>query len=453
MPSPRTHYLLAAILAAALVGVAWSSGLETIELDGYRASFDPDQEFLVLEGELDCSAFGGAAAVPVTETSGILGEAAYLVYQPADWNGDLVLFGHAAAAPFIPPGRFWFPLPLGFEPQTAGMPFVQARGAALCHGFAWAASAFEGNGMAIAEAMRDTHLLGALAPRHLEAAPARTFVTGLSAPGGLAALALAESHPHRYTGAIVYDAPLGGMLMGIDQVMHVAALFNVLFPDLIEFERDRGMTPPEFGAFIEALEARILADWRPLQQMSTIHMPGSERFDPAGIGRPVLWADPTAPDAEAAFMSAGDFLSGVMWDYLVLYGDVQARGAGAFATDNRHVVYRGEGWSPEEEADLNARVPRFEADPMAVRYWTFHYEPSGALQVPLVSVRSPWGQLPESERAYADRVDRSGASELYSDWYLPTHEQNDLRANMGTALLGLVEWLETGVRPTWPTVP
>jgi len=92
MPSPRTQHLLAAILAAALVGVAWSSGLETIELDGYRATFDPGQDFLVFEGELDCSAFGGSAAVSVTETSGHLGEADYLVYQPADWNGDLVLF-------------------------------------------------------------------------------------------------------------------------------------------------------------------------------------------------------------------------------------------------------------------------------------------------------------------------------------------------------------------------
>ncbi len=194
MPSPRTQHLLAAILAAALVGVAWSSGLETIELDGYRATFDPGQDFLVFEGELDCSAFGGSAAVSVTETSGHLGEADYLVYQPADWNGDLVLFARGMIPPFAPSGRFWFPLPLGFGPQTAGMPFVQARDAALCHGFAWAASAFGGNGIAVAEGMRDTHLLGALAPRHLETAPARTFVTGLYTPGGLAALALAESY-------------------------------------------------------------------------------------------------------------------------------------------------------------------------------------------------------------------------------------------------------------------
>ena len=148
----------------------------------------------MLEGELDCSAFGGSAAVRVTETSGHLGEAGYLVYQPADWNGDLVLFARGMIPPFAPSGRFWFPLPLGFGPQTAGMPFVQARDAALCHGFAWAASAFGGNGIAVAEGMRDTHLLGALAPRHLETAPARTFVTGLYTPGGLAALALAESY-------------------------------------------------------------------------------------------------------------------------------------------------------------------------------------------------------------------------------------------------------------------
>ncbi len=240
--------------------------------------------------------------------------------------------------------------------------------------------------------------------------------------------------------------------MGLEHVMHVAALFDVLFPDLVEFERERGMMPPEFAAFTEALEARILADWQALQRIATIHLPGSERYDPDGVGLTVVWADPTAPDAEAALMSQGEMLSYMMWYYLVMGEDVRTRGGGAYAGDNRHVVYRGEGWSPEDEADLNARVPRYEADPMAVRYWTFHYEPSGALQIPLVSIMAPGGS-PQSLWAYADRVNRSGASELFSHWPIPTREQAILRQNMATALVGLVDWLETGVPPTWPMVP
>jgi hypothetical protein len=104
------------LVIAALAGMAWASALETIELDGYRATFDPNQDFLVAEGTLDCTAFGGPVAVPVKETSGRLGQADYLVFQPAEWNEDLVLFGHGMMPPLVPGGRFWFPLPLGFGP-------------------------------------------------------------------------------------------------------------------------------------------------------------------------------------------------------------------------------------------------------------------------------------------------------------------------------------------------
>jgi len=448
----RTTYLLAAVLTAALVGAAWSSGLETIELDGYRASFDPDQTFLELEGDLDCSRLGGRASVRVRETAGRLGEADYLVYQPDDWNGDLVLFAHGILPAFVPAG-FWFPLPLGFGTEYADMPFVQARDASLCHGFAWAASAFERHGMAVEEGMRDTHLLGAVAGRHLVNAPTRTYVTGLEVPGGVSALALAETYPHRYAGAIVVDTPIGGMLLGFDQVRHIVSVFDVLFPDLVEFEPERGMMPGEFEAFVGALMARIEADPSVLRRMATIHHPGSERYDPDGIGNTLLWPNPSAPDEATRFMTAGSNLAMMMWVALVLGEDALERGGGAYAGDNQHTVYRGEGWSPEDEADLNARVPRHEGDPMAIRYWTFHYEPSGALQVPLVTIRSPWGHVPAHFWTYADRVNRSGANDLYSDWPLARQDQLVIHQNMATALLGLAEWVETGARPTWPSAP
>ncbi len=448
----RAPHIVRWLVIAALAGMAWSSAMETIELDGYRATFDPNQEFLVTEGVLDCIAFGGPAAVPVTETAGRLGEADYLVFSPADWNGDLVLFGHGIIPPFMPGGRFWFPLPLGFGPQTAGMPFAQNRDAALCHGFAWAASSAERHGLSVAELMRSTHLLGVLATRHLDVAPTRAFVTELFVPGGLAALALAETYPHRYAGAVV-DAPVGGMLQAIDHVRHVAALFDVLFPGLVEFEPERGMMPPEFAAFGAALHERVMADPSILQRMAAIHLPDSERYDPAGVGHAVLWPDPTAADAEAAFVSTGEALGQMMWYALVLGADIRERGGGRCAGDNQHAVYRGTGWSPEGEADLNARVPRQAGDAPTQRCWTFHYEPSGALEIPLVTIRNPWGQVPAQYWAYADRLSRSGGTDLYSEWAIASHEQVNLRENMGTALRALVAWIETGARPTWPTSP
>ena len=446
MPTQRPKHLCTAILAAALLGAAWSSGLETIELDGYRASFDPNQAFTITEGDLDCTPYGSPSTIRATETHGRLGEADYLIYQPADWNGDLVLFAHDEASPYNVNGAFWFSLPLGFDPQVADMRFVQARDAALCHGFAWAASASERYGAAPEYLMRSTHLLGALAPRHLATDPARTFVTGHWF-GGLPVIALAESYPHRYAGAIIGPAPTGGTRMFIDEVMHVAALFDVVFPDLVEHERERGMLPDEVEEFVGALMARLEADPTALMRMATIHMPGSERYDPDGVGHPVLWPDPSLEDG---FMALAAELFTYVVGYLVGIEDMRTQGGGALPFDNQHVVYRGEDWSPEDLADLNARVPRHTADPLAVRHWTFYYEPSGALQIPLVSIRTPWGQYPEHAWTYADRVTRSGASEMYSVWHIPTFLVGETYA---AALRALVDWVETGVRPTWPTAP
>jgi hypothetical protein len=143
----------------------------------------------------------------------------------------------------------------------------------------------------------------------------------------------------------------------------------------------------------------------------------------------------------------------MMWNALVLGEDLRTRGGGRCAGDNQHTVYRGAGWSPQEEAELNARIARQTGDAMAIRYWTFHYEPSGALAIPLVSIRGPLWQAPSQYWAYADRLSRTGSTDLYSEWAMPTHEPEDLGQNMGTALRALVAWIETGARPTWPTTP
>ena len=141
MPLRHCLHPLAAILIATLLTTAWSSGLETIELDGYRATFDPNQAFTVTEGDLDCTPFGGPATVRVTETLGRLGEADYLIYRPEDWNGDLVLWAHQSLPALYPAGAFPFPVPVGFGPYPAEsdsffQTFLYPRDAVVCREWA-----------------------------------------------------------------------------------------------------------------------------------------------------------------------------------------------------------------------------------------------------------------------------------------------------------------------------
>jgi hypothetical protein len=443
------------LLIAALAGVAWAPALETIEFDGFVTTFDPDQEFIVLEGDLDCSGFGGESAVRVTETSGRAGDADYLVYLPADWNGELVLFGHGAFGSMRPAGRFWFPLPLGFGPERAEMPFVFNRDVAVCHGFAWAASAITGSGNAIAEGIRDTHLLLAVAGRHLPAEPTARYVTGFDTPGGAVAVALAETYPHRYAGALVSFGPLGGGSSSGEHLFHIRVLFDAFFPGLIEpFTVDQaGMTPPEFMAFGRELQARLQAEPDALLRLARIRLPGSERWDPEGIGVPLLQADPFAPDEMASFMSLAEALFSSMNIWLLNVDAWRDRGGGVPYT-NQDVVYASSDMTAEESADVNARVARVDADPWAVRYWTFYYHPSGDLKVPLVSVRPAHGAFSSvyHDWMYAQTVVRHGAEELFSSYPCAGYDMITPQ-DTATAFSGLVEWVRTGVRPTWPATP
>ena len=453
MPLRPTLHPLAAILIAALLAVAWSSGLETIELDGYRATFDPEQTFTVTEGDLDCTSFGGPATVRVTETLGRLGEADYLIYRPANWNGDLVLWAHGLLHAFMPDGTFYFPAPLGFGPEVEGLDIAQIRNQVVCRGFAFAASAFERNGLAVAEGMRDTHLLNAIAPRHLGATPAATYVTGYSL-GGLVAVGLAERFPDRYAGAMSTCGALAGMDQAADHVFHMWVLFDAYFPGLIASPpgTGRSLTPQEFDAVAGGLVAHLQVDPTGLQRMASLRFPGSERLDPNGNGIPLLTANPAAVDTAESFGALVNSLLSPVGMVLLNLDDYRQRGGG-MAFDNQHVTYTGPDWASEEEADLNARVTRISAEPWVARYWTFHYEPSGELDIPLVSVvptHDPIAPLVH-EWSYAQNVARTGSSDLYSTWVIPRYGHFTTPQEYATALLALVDWVETGVRPNWPT--
>jgi pimeloyl-ACP methyl ester carboxylesterase len=447
---------LATLLAAALLAVAGASTMETIEFDGFTATFDPNQEFLVLEGDLDCTRFGGPAAVRVTETSGRAGDADYLVYLPVEWNGDLVLFGHGQVDG-VPDGQFWFPLPLGFGAEPAEMPFVVNRDVALCDGFAWAASAFARHGPAYEDAIRDTHLLQPVARHHLPMEPDAVFVTGLSL-GGLVAVALAETYPHRYAGALADRAGLGGMIMVVGHMAQTRGVFDVFFPGLVDPARpdDRSLTVPEFMAFREALLARIQAEPEVLARMASVRLYESERWDPDGVGIPLLLENPHASNPMAAFNTLVNSLM-VRISANLMGGDAfRAMGYVGMPWDIREFVFTGFGWTAEEEADLNAQFARFEPDFSGIDHWRAYYEPTGRLEIPVVAMFASHDPLVTvvNAWAYQDAVDEAGASDLYSAWVIERYGHGTITPpEIATAFRGLVAWVRTGERPTWPTAP
>ena len=434
--------------------MAWAAAVETIEFDGLTATFDPNQEFIVLEGDLDCSRLGGPAAVRVTETSGRAGDADYLFYLPAEWNGDLVLYAHP---PYAPAGQFGFPLPLGFGQDATEDLFVIYRDIALCHGFAWAASAMARFGAAYEDGIRDTHLLQPVVRRHLPADPGAVFVTGYSL-GGLVAVALAETYPDRYAGALADRGGLGGLIMTLSHIFQTRETFDLYFPGLVEPLRPdaRSMTMPEFMAFREALLARLEAEPEVLRRMASVRLLMSEQWDPDGVGIPLLFENPRAPNPMAAFFSLINSLMVRLSSSLLGPDDFWALGYAGMPWDIRDYVYTGFGWTAEEDAALNADISRFEPDFSGIDYWTANYEPTGRLDIPVVAMfvsRDPIVTIVHTW-SYQKAVDETGASVLYSAWVIDRYGHYTVTPpEIATAFRGLVDWARTGVRPTWPTAP
>ncbi len=113
--------------------------------------------------------------------------------------------------------------------------------------------------------------------------------------GGFVTVALAETYPHRDDGTVTLDGRRGGATLDQSGFDHVQALLDVLFPDLIDpFTVDeRAVTQPGLMAFHQALQARMQADPSALQRLASVHLSGSERLDPAGVGLPLLSLRPS----------------------------------------------------------------------------------------------------------------------------------------------------------------
>jgi pimeloyl-ACP methyl ester carboxylesterase len=117
--------------------------------------------------------------------------------MPAKWNGELVVYAHGIVDP---------ELPVALPTTQDGSDLLRARIAGM--GYAIAYSSFSDNGYSLKTAIQRTHQLrGVFASTFGQ--PTRTYLVGHSL-GGLAVLALAETHPGQYDDALPMCTPVGG---------------------------------------------------------------------------------------------------------------------------------------------------------------------------------------------------------------------------------------------------
>jgi hypothetical protein len=120
---------------------------------------------------------------------------------------------------------------------------------------------------------------------------------------------------------------------------------------------------------------------------------------------------------------------------------------GRSAFSNVGVRYVG---SKDDEA-LNAGVSRFTADPGAVAALAADGEPTGELQVPVLSIHSindPQVAV-EVQSVYRDRLHAAGNTDLLVQAYTDEKAHTAQSApELAAALDSVLQWIESGVKPT-----
>ena len=168
------------------------------------------------------AAAGAQTAIPGPCIDGNLphGAKSKICVPVVGWNGQLVVFAHG----YVAAGQ-----PIDFYHLTLGgvsLPLlVQSQG------FAFATTTYRQNGLAILEGADDIRaLVDAFTAQR--GAPQRTFITGAS-EGGLVAALLLEQSPDVFSSGLAACGPVGSFRAQVNYVGDFRVLFDYFFPNVI----------------------------------------------------------------------------------------------------------------------------------------------------------------------------------------------------------------------------
>jgi pimeloyl-ACP methyl ester carboxylesterase len=298
------------------------------------------------------AAAGAQTAIPGPCLDGELpsGAKSRICVPVVGWNGQLVVFAHGYVA---------VQEDLGFQDLTVGgVPlalFVQGQG------YAYATTTYRQNGLAILEGADDIReLVNAFTAKH--GVPQRTFITGAS-EGGLVAALLLEQSPDMFSAGLAACGPVGSFRGQVNYVGDFRVLFDYFFPNVIP-----GTVvdvPPDVAAnwteYVQAIVAALQAN--PARAVELMRTSGAA-YDPAN---PATIVETTI---------------NVLW-YNVFGGDDAETKLGGNPYGNQLRWYFGS----SNDLRLNLRVRRFTASPTAVANMR-KYETTGRLTQPLVTLHT-----------------------------------------------------------------
>ena len=311
----------------------------------------------------------------------------YLIcVPPIGWNGDLVVYAHGYVAPenpiAIPEDQLVLPDGTNIPETILGL------------GYAFAATSYRTNGLAIEDGVTDLVELVALFETTVGAA-GHVYLVGAS-EGGLNTALAVEQEPDVFDGGVAACGPVGDFRRQTNYWGDVRVLFDYFFRDveenpLLPFTPDALLAPQEVIDNWYRCDDPVRNENYLCTDFSSPYYPGYQTLVAGALANnpeqteqllkvanvPVNTDDPEA-NVEA--------LVQILWYSVFAFGDAMEKLDGQ-PYDNKHRWYSGSG----NDRLLNhpkKGVERFKADKDALEEIEAHYQTSGELDAPLVTMHT-----------------------------------------------------------------
>jgi pimeloyl-ACP methyl ester carboxylesterase len=319
-------------------------------------------------------AFGGSSpsAVAATCTDGAQPSGAvYRVCMPDSWNGSLVVWAHGYVSPFEPVG-----IPEGqlVLPDGTSLPDI-VNGL----GFAFATTSYRDNGLAVKVGVDDLlELMDIFVAGHGE--PNRTYLVGASEGGVITALAT-EQHPEVFDGGLAACGPVGDFQQQINYFGDFRAVFDYYFPGVIP--GDPTDIPQE-----------VIDNWDSVYEPAVVAAISSNGHATEQLIN-VTHASVDANDLHTVI----ETVTGLLWYNVYATNDGIAK-LGGQPFDNHDRLYLGS----DDDVALNLGVERVTADAAALAEVEAHYQTSGSLSSPIVTIHTTGDPIVPYHHEWAYRI-------------------------------------------------
>ncbi len=309
--------------------------------------------------------------------------AKYSICLPATWNGDLVVYAHG----YVDPTK---PVEVPKDPVTLALAdFFTANK------YAFAASSYRRNGLAILEGIDDlVELVNLFTAQH--GRPDRVILVGLSEGGAITVMAV-ERHPEVFHGGLALCGPYGDFQWQVDYFAGFRTVFDYYFP---------GLMPP---TAIDIPE-NLLNTWETNYYSETVRPVITDPANAISVTQ-VLSVTGAAFDPNVPATTEQTF-ERLFWYNIYSTNDGrQQLGGNPFG--NQGVQYTGS----LDDVALNAGVARFTADITATATISSDYQTTGRLTRPLITMHTTGDPVVPYWHAklYAQKVAAAGSDAFYEN--------------------------------------